>query len=268
MDVVLSFGDILLRQSDIRTLDATKWINDSIIAFYLEFLETVKYATGNHPYKTAQIPSGLNILLSTPHIDRMTAAYDHLMLRFINPSIVHLAIHAKENPGQFIPHIPEAGNKEIVYFIPLNNSNEIDHSEAGSHWSLLIYVKSLNLFFHLDSFNRFNAKQAKLAAAVFSKVFQSDDDDIPLKKQHHTSPSNLIHLDVPQQQNGADCGLHVLLAIDTIAHHLVNHFAQKSSHHHSLSESHIELWATSLDISKMHLMREELKDLIYGLQYS
>lgn len=37
-DKILSYHDVLLRQTDLDTLEPGNWLNDQIIAFYLEYL--------------------------------------------------------------------------------------------------------------------------------------------------------------------------------------------------------------------------------------
>lgn len=41
---LLSFGDVLLRKSDVELLRTPNWLNDQIIAFHFEYLSREKYA--------------------------------------------------------------------------------------------------------------------------------------------------------------------------------------------------------------------------------
>ncbi|KAJ2754551.1 Cleavage polyadenylation factor subunit clp1 [Coemansia pectinata] len=100
-------------------------------------------------------------------------------------------------------------SKEII-FIPINNSNSFVHVEggSGSHWSLLIYVKHVNPTYHYyDSMANINYQYA---LAVKSKL------DAILFGAGSQGPPMITH-SCPQQENGSDCGIFVILYTDLLA---------------------------------------------------
>ena len=42
--LIISYGDTILRQSDINILQSTQWLNDQIIGFYFEYCQLDKFA--------------------------------------------------------------------------------------------------------------------------------------------------------------------------------------------------------------------------------
>lgn len=117
---------------------------------------------------------------------------------FIKPAIVQ-AIKCLEDTNTIIEPL-ELKDKNYI-FIPINNAEK---DEEGSHWSLLFYNKSEKTCYYLDSNKQSNIKHARI---VFSKI----------KNYLCTSDNNHINLrivDCPQQDNGYDCGIYLLLFVD------------------------------------------------------
>lgn len=92
--------------------------------------------------------------------------------------------------------------------IPVNNSEDRVKTETGSHWSLLLYTKCDNKFFHYDSLDGVNNTSAKVIVGRLSNYLQIK------------TPAKLHKLDGPIQTNGFDCGLHVILAAELIIQNL------------------------------------------------
>ena len=61
-------------------------------------------------------------------------------------------------------------NKEYI-MMPVNNNDDLE-KDAGTHWSLLIYKKTDNKFYHYDSTNGINEKHAKKVIELISKANQ------------------------------------------------------------------------------------------------
>ena len=72
--------------------------------------------------------------------------------------------------------------------------------EGGSHWSVLLYNKKENKFFHHDSIANTN----KDHAVTMAKKIKSINKEIN---------STVIEIPSPQQNNGYDCGIYALLYI-------------------------------------------------------
>ncbi|CAJ0832741.1 1143_t:CDS:2 [Entrophospora sp. SA101] len=62
-----------------------------------------------------------------------------------------------------------------IFFMIINNNLNVNQPRGGTHWSLLIYVKGLNTFFHFDSCHNMNEKIAKFNALKFSEIIKIQD---------------------------------------------------------------------------------------------
>jgi len=83
-------------------------------------------------------------------------------------------------------------------FLPVNNARDLEKPESGSHWSLLVVSKIDGVSFHYDSLGGDNRHEAEIVSHKFSQLLRK-----PLRfAQMH---------DVPQQENGSDCGIYVCL---------------------------------------------------------
>ncbi|CAB3234073.1 unnamed protein product [Arctia plantaginis] len=93
--------------------------------------------------------------------------------------------------------------KQFVFF-PLNDNNTPDVA-GGSHWSLLVYSKPENSFFHFDSSYVSNHN----AAWEFASHL------IPYLTK--VGSINFADKDCSQQTNGYDCGIHVISNTERLA---------------------------------------------------
>ncbi|XP_014609295.1 PREDICTED: sentrin-specific protease 8-like [Polistes canadensis] len=176
-EIVLSYQNSLLRNSDVNLLRGEYWLNDNIIGFYLEYL-----------HDHLNVPNKNEILYISPELTQL--------LKMTNPSQYDI----------FLKPI-NAHTKKFIFF-PLNNLNRKD-AAGGSHWSLLVYSKPENTYFHLDSFQDTNGSIASTFTNNLMLYFNCKND------------TKFIEKDCPQQTNGYDCGLYVLCFIDIISHHVL-----------------------------------------------
>ncbi|PSN54914.1 Sentrin-specific protease 8 [Blattella germanica] len=168
--VVLSFHETLLHKSDVDLLDGPHWLNDNIISFYFEYLEKIAYK-------------------------------DEEKFLFISPDVTQcLKISPAAELGIFLD--PLEIKKRHFIFMALNDC-EIVESPGGSHWSLLVYSKPEETFYHFDSQSGSNFKQAwKLTSNLLTYL---------------SCPADFQEFGSLQQANGYDCGIHVLCNVDLIA---------------------------------------------------
>lgn len=116
--IVLSFHDILLHRSDVDLLDGPYWLNDTVISFYFEYLEKVVFNKAH------------DMLFVSPEVTQCVKMVETAEIRtFLEPLSV--------------------SKKKFVFFAL--NDNDTPDIAGGSHWSLLVYSKPENCFFHLDS---------------------------------------------------------------------------------------------------------------------
>ena len=116
--VVLSFHEILLHQSDVELLNGPHWLNDTIISFYFEYLEKVKFS------------SEKNILFVSPEVTQCIKMVQSTEIGiFLEPLNIQM--------------------KKFVFFAL--NDNDSPEMAGGSHWSLLVFSRNEHCFYHFDS---------------------------------------------------------------------------------------------------------------------
>ncbi|XP_049773714.1 sentrin-specific protease 8-like [Schistocerca cancellata] len=169
--VVLSFHDTLLHRSDIELLTGPYWLNDTLISFYFEYLQRVLFMNQK----------------------------DYL---FIGPEVTQcLKVSPFEEINVFLDPL---NAKEYKYIFLALNDSDIVETTGGTHWSLLVYCKLEDTFFHFDSSSGFNNHHAKVLADGLSKYFS------PIAKSVFIEAPSL------QQTNSYDCGVHLLCNVDHI----------------------------------------------------
>ncbi|CAG4951958.1 unnamed protein product [Colias eurytheme] len=176
--VVLSFHETLLHQSDVELLTGPHWLNDTIISFYFEYLEKVKFSDSN------------DILFVSPEVTQCIKMVSTEEIKiFLEP----LNIEAKK-----------------FVFFALNDNSSPD-TAGGSHWSLLVYSKVENCFFHLDSSSGSNHNVAwDFASHLMTYLSRAD-------------LINFVDKECVQQSNGYDCGIHVICNTERLAEFARSH---------------------------------------------
>ncbi|XP_078440708.1 cysteine proteinases superfamily protein isoform X1 [Wolffia australiana] len=126
-DKVLSFGDVVLRNSDLEILRGPHYINDRIIEFCFADISI------NLSDDIVLVPPSISFWIAN------CAGHDSL----------EDAINPLELPG-----------KNLVIFT-VNDNDDVGMAEGGHHWSLLVYDREENLFVHHDSMKGMNHAHAK-----------------------------------------------------------------------------------------------------------
>lgn len=177
--IVLSFGDSLLRKSDMNLLMEPNWINDKLIGFCFEYYEREQF---NH--------SADRIALISPSVAQL--------MRFA--SVEDLAVLLEPL------HLP---SKQYV-FVPINN-NPDPSKVGGSHWSLMVYVRSKQEFQHFDALKGSNLPVAKKFVDKLQPFVHAPRGKL-----------KFIEMDCPQQRNNFDCGMYVI----AMTEHLIKEFCE------------------------------------------
>jgi Ulp1 family protease len=89
-------------------------------------------------------------------------------------------------------------SKTTHIFLPINDSDELERAEGGSHWSLLLVSIIDGVSFHYDSLPPGNVRKAQFCTQQLSTLLNKSLRFINLK-------------DSPEQENGSDCGVFVCL---------------------------------------------------------
>ena len=136
--VYLSYGDSVLRMSDLAILQSNQWLNDRIIGFYCEYCQVDKFREKG-------------ICFIAPEVTQCLKLMDGQELSIILEPL-------------------DLDTKRQLLF-PLNN-NQDPGSAGGSHWSLLVFSMVTKTFHHLDSSEGFNDAEAKKFSSKLSQYFK------------------------------------------------------------------------------------------------
>ena len=136
--VILSYGDSLVRGSDLAILRSNQWLNDRLISFYLELCQLDKFPGAG--------------------------------LSFVAPEVVQcIKLMAPGELSLVLDPLELATNTALL---PLNN-NPDPGAAGGSHWSLLVYCAAANTAHHLDSSAGCNASTAAEMARKLGGYFHA-----------------------------------------------------------------------------------------------
>lgn len=138
-EVVLSYGESLLRESDVSLLKGPYWLNDTIISFYFEFLETDVYR------------SNKSVLFVSPEVTQC------------------IKICPVSDLTIFLDPLVKNQHREFVFFAL--NDNDLIESAGGSHWSLLVLSLPEIMMFHFDSSAGSNNNQARELGYKVARYF-------------------------------------------------------------------------------------------------
>lgn len=129
---------------------------------------------------------------------------------FVSPEVTQCIKMSPESEiSLFLDPLLENEKREFIFFAL--NDNDALESSGGSHWSLLVLSIPEKMIFHFDSSNGSNYTQAEELGYKLGRYF--------------TFPLNCSVENVPclQQNNGYDCGIHVLANVEHLANHVIHY---------------------------------------------
>lgn len=220
---VLSYGDTVLYQDDLSLLQPGCWLNDNLIAFYLEFV--IPLLSCLLCSKMRLSLSETNTFLAILAMKTKTRTFKWYTLRLwcCWPSLKVWLWSPWLYNFRFDPMTTEVSelremvmepldlqNKKII-LIPINNNSNAT-SVGGSHWSLLVFerLKEAVVFRHFDSFGGLNDSIAKKTAKKFASMLQLPFD--PSNANQFVSDA----FGGKRQTNGYDCGIYLLAFAEKI----------------------------------------------------
>lgn len=168
--LALSFQDCCIYLSDVDLLKGPHWLNDQIISFYFEYLEKEIYEE---------------------YADRFL---------FVSPEVTQCIKFSPEDVAMFLEPL-HAHEKDFLFFA-LNDNQQVERA-GGSHWSLLVFSRPENCFFHYDSSYGSNSLHKNLLVNILMRALQ-----VPHARSKEAS--------CLQQFNSYDCGIHVLCQVDVL----------------------------------------------------
>ncbi|KAK8550738.1 hypothetical protein V6N13_119242 [Hibiscus sabdariffa] len=213
-EMILSYNDVVLRRSDLEILSGPYFLNDRIIEFYFSILSS-----------------------SRPSQD----------ILLVSPSIAFWITNCPDvnDLKDFLEPL-KLLDKNLVVF-PVNNNDDVSLAEGGSHWSLLAYYRSADVFVHHDSSQQMNKRHAmKLYKSVVGYIRGSSSVG---------NDKYIECIETPQQINGYDCGLYVTATVRTIC----------SWYESSESKNDKDLWFSAVKDQVTPLAVSELRKEILRL---
>lgn len=202
--VVLSYYDSLIHESDLRLLEGRNWLNDSLISFWFE------------------------------HLVHEAFPFRHRLL-FISPEVTQLIKMGDPRELPVFLDPLDAKFKDYI-FLPVNDNSSMVAS-GGSHWSLLVFSKFDNKFYHYDSQRGSNYRDARMLVQRFNTYLGRD------------IPATLVDANCTQQDNSYDCGAYVMI------------YALKAA---ELAVKSMALGTCYVDRQEANKMRELIKSLVYS----
>ncbi|XP_074285369.1 NEDD8-specific protease 1-like [Silene latifolia] len=209
---MIQYEDVVLQDLDIDTLQQGCFLADKVFAFYFAYLTSTN--------KTD------DVLLVEPTVSIWLARCDQ----------AEASSYAESY---------KLSTKSLVLFV-VNDRDPYCEGDDGTHWSTLVYHRSMNSFIHFDTMKGMNHSAAmKLYEAVKSYMGaggQAAKLQASKKKKDKKKNARSVckpSLDVPvtavagmpvfresediqQQSNGYDCGLYVLAIAEFICHWFIN----------------------------------------------
>lgn len=123
----------------------------------------------------------------------------------LQPSISHLLKNSKIT-SEVNTLLSDLQVDTYDYILAPVNDNNDDSREGGTHWSLLMYTRQTDTYYHLDSLEPLNTTHARRLAARIS-----GDPDV-----------DVVRLRCRRQEKSVECGAYVLHYIQLICYRIQN----------------------------------------------
>lgn len=148
---VLSYEEVVLRESDVALLRRPAWLNDQVIAFYFAYLRNERFLSLHSRGEAATLDPSVAYLLANAPLE--------------------MAREVLEQSG---------ANGASILLLAVNNNPDAMRAQGGSHWSLLLLWDKA--FFHLDSHRGTNLPAARRLARAISPSPSSPATAPPVKE--------------------------------------------------------------------------------------
>ncbi|GJP35329.1 hypothetical protein CLOM_g19832 [Closterium sp. NIES-68] len=261
---VLSFGDVLLRECDVATLEPSQWLNDKVIEFYFEYLSRTLLGAGSSDAPAAGSAAGAGVSAgsstaggasSSNGAGSATAAggaaaggEGSSAVLLVGPSVSFWLNICPSDDDVTETMAPLGVEDKELIALAVNDNNDPTLAEAGSHWSLLLFVRSRRLFLHFDSAGSHNLEAAKGLAEKLQALLGVS-----------VTPDTFQSASTPQQLNGYDCGVYVLAIAKALCE------TASASTPGKASAEELENAAKGVDAAAVTKLREDVKLLIRHL---
>ena len=163
--------NITIDEADMNSVKDNNWIHDNIINLWIKHLQLSEHYDNE------------KLLFVPPTTTQMLKSVDYKVLNETMNSL-------------------EAWWKDFIFLTVNDNTN---NKVGGNHWSLLIYSRQNETWYHVDSSAGLNQKHARNLARKINTYM--DDSKQP----------NIIEVECTQQINSNDCGVHTMLNMQIAA---------------------------------------------------
>lgn len=189
--LVLNYHDAQLYNSDVALFTHSQWLNDNAINFYFQFLYQTLCVSGDQ--------------------SQQRDASDVL---FVDPAVLSCMMLQCDDDDEYqeLASGLQLQQKQLC-FIPVNNNERF--GGESSHWSLLVYHRATHSFEHFDSSSDCNTRAAKRIMSTFEKMLWLCAGSSEAGANAVADAVTFVNVrDAPQQRNGYDCGMYVLVVAE------------------------------------------------------
>ena len=187
---LISCGGANLHQADIESLEDKGLVTDEIILFFMQaILEYMKSQIGD---KVSVVGPNVAYLIQKQHDKREIESQKK-------------GINLKEHDW---------------VFYPINDKNDPEKGDGGTHWCLMVYNRSDNLYLYFDPIKGMNVKNAKALHLNIIDVNSYQSHDNTGRLCHYLPP--LVEVNCQRQTNSFDCGTFIMMYMATIMKNIVN----------------------------------------------
>ena len=187
---LISCGGANLNQADMESLEDKRYVTDEIILFFMEaILEYMKSQTSDK-------------------------------ISVVGPSVAHLMQkHYDKREIDDQKKGMKLNEHDWVIF-PINDKDDPDKGDGGTHWSLIVYNRKDNVYLYFDPIKGMNVKHARALHLnlLDSNSYQSYDNNGRIS--HYLPP--LVEMNCQRQANGYDCGIFIMAFMATIMENIVS----------------------------------------------
>ncbi|CAF3527756.1 unnamed protein product [Adineta steineri] len=237
--ILVSYYDSIVRVSNLKTLDNSNWLDDNIITFAFEYVQNEsKFLKDNQN-----------------------------LFAFVSPPVVQLIKMSDDLFAEQLLQSIDFLEKRFL-ILPINDNRQVTEF-SGSHWSLLILsIQGRNIFFfrfinkkntfpsekflyHFDSMSSLNDRTAKEMQKKLKIFFHGD--------------IHLINSRCPQQANGFDCGLYVIVIVEEFCRYIQEYYSMENLNDKKFFEKFIDEINRCITSEYINQRRKQLKTLLESM---
>ena len=178
---LISCGGSNLYQVDIDSMSDAGFVTDEVLQFFMQAM------TKAMEEKMSKTKKG--------------------RVEIVGPNVVHY-IQKQNDKKEIKWHKDGMGLNECDWAIfPINDKDDPERGDGGTHWSLLVYSRKDHRYLHFDPIKGMNTKHARdLHINLLDSNSYNKDGNLP----------PLVEMQCERQKNGYDCGMYVMMYMATI----------------------------------------------------